>query len=159
MKTIARKVTRNIFLIASLCLLTATPSYAGIYKWTDDEGVVHYGEKPGNTSAEKIDIRQNETTKTRVPKAKKADENENPEAEGTEQTTAEPEKPAEPVEPAISKKEKARLCQEAKSDYATIISRGRLREINKKGEHIYLSEQQRQQRLAAAKKKQGEFCR
>lgn len=63
------------------------------------------------------------------------------------------------VEVEPSRKEKNRLCKEAKTDIAAINSRGRMREVNSKGEYIYLSEQERQQRLSAAKKKQKEFCR
>ena len=67
--------------------------------------------------------------------------------------------PGELVEIPPSKKEKRKLCNEAKSDLAAINSRGRMREINEKGEYVYLTEQQRQQRISAAKKKQREFCR
>ena len=74
-------------------------------------------------------------------------------------------KPAEPVAEAplvpveISKKEKRALCNEAKSDVAGISSRGRMREINKKGEYVYLDDKQRLKRLNAAKKKQRKYCR
>ncbi|MBE9560241.1 MAG: DUF4124 domain-containing protein, partial [Proteobacteria bacterium] len=61
------------------------------------------------------------------------------------------------IEP--SKKEKRKYCNEAKQDLAAINSRGRVREINEKGEYIYLSEPERQQRISDAKKKQREFCR
>ena len=59
----------------------------------------------------------------------------------------------------VPKKEKRKLCNEAKSDIASINSRGRMREISKDGEYAYLTEEQKQQRLSAAKKKQREYCR
>jgi len=34
-----------------------------------------------------------------------------------------------------------------------------MREINEKGEYVYLDDSQRQKRIAAAKKKQAKFCR
>jgi len=140
---------------ASLCLLLQTPSYAGVYKWLDQDGQVHYGDQPNKANAEKVTIRKNETTKPRAIKKDEKD-GENPEDKNKEKTT---ENPAEPEKPKISKKEKKRLCNEAKTDIASITSRGRTREINAKGEYSYLSEKQRQQRLTAAKKKQREFCR
>jgi hypothetical protein len=145
-----RKTIINSMLFAVLNLLMLQPSQAGVYKWVDESGQVHYGEQPGNSSAQQVQIRKNETTSPRT--IKKTD------AEDTAQATEEPAKPVEPETPTISKKEKQRLCQQAKSDYAAISSRGRMREINKKGEYIYLTEEQRQQRLATAKKNQREYC-
>jgi len=146
-----RKTFISSMLLAALSLLMLQPSYAQVYKWVDESGEVHYGDQPGNSNAQQVEIRKNETTAPRT--IKKTD------AEDTTQATEEPAKPAKPETPTISKKEKQRLCQQAKSDYATISSRGRMREINKKGEYTYLTEEQRQQRLAAAKKKQREYCR
>jgi hypothetical protein len=144
------KTIISSMLFAALSLLMLQPSHAGVYKWVDESGQVHYGEQPGNSSAQQVEIRKNETTTPRS--VKKTD------AEDSAQATAEPAKPAEPETPTISKKEKKRLCQQARSDYAAISNRGRMREVNKKGEYTYLTEEQRQQRLAAAKKKQREYC-
>ncbi len=134
---------------ATLCLFMLTPVQAGVYKWVDDDGQVHYGSQPGQAGAEKVTIRQNETTKPRSIKK----------AEDEQATKKEAEKPAEPEAPQISKKEKRKYCNEAKSDLNAIKSRGRLREIDEKGQYTYLSDKQRQQRISAAKKKQREFCR
>lgn len=139
-----------------LCLLMQSSVHAGIYKWVDENGQVHYGEQPVGSDAEKVKIRHNETTKPRPLKKTEDGNEEDPEGKKDEQTAApEPEWVEEPV-PA---KEKRKLCNEAKSDVAAINSRGRMREINSKGEYIYLTEAQKQQRLSAAKKKQREYCR
>lgn len=139
---------------ASLCLFILSPLHAGVYKWVDENGQVHYGEQPGNTDAEKIIIRKNETTK---PRPINKGEEDIAESDG-KNTDQQAEAPAKPEVPKISKKEKRKLCNEAKSDLATISTRNLLREINEKGEYTYLTEQQRQQRISAAKKKQREFC-
>ena len=140
---------------ASLFLFVLSPLHASVYKWVDENGQVHYGEQPGNTGAEKVIIRQNETTKPRpINKAK-----EETAESGKENTDQQAEASGELEEVPPSKKEKRQLCNEATNDIASIGSRGRLREINKKGEYVYLSEQQRQQRLSAARKKQREYCR
>jgi len=149
-----KRLVTGIFL-ASFCLFTQPPLYAGVYKWVDENGQVHYGEHPGNTGAEKVTIRKNETTKPRP--INKAEEDA---AESEKNNTGEQaEEAGEWVEVPPSKKEKHKLCNEAKTDLAAINSRGRMREINKKGEYVYLTEQQRQQRISAAQKKQREFCR
>ena len=140
---------------ASLCLFVLSPLHASVYKWVDENGQVHYGEQPGNTDAETVIIRDNETTKPRpINKA----EEETTES-GKENTDQQAEEFGKWEEVPPSKKEKRQLCNEATNDIASISNRGRMREINKKGEYVYLTEQQRQQRLSAARKKQGEFCR
>jgi len=146
--------------LAALCFFIQTPAHAGVYKWTDENGQVHYGEQPGNTSAETVIIRQNETTTPRT--IKKSEEGKDESPDGEEGKDGKEEKDGkewtEWEEVPISKQEKRKLCQEGKSDYAAISGRGRMREINKKGEYVFLTEQQRQQRLADAKKKQRDYC-
>ncbi len=147
--------TKTLFthiITASLCLLFQASSYAAVYKWLDEKGQVHYSDHPGNTGAEQVTIRKNETTKPRIIKKPEADDD-----NADDKNTAKNPVKLEP--PKISIKERRKLCNEAKNDIAAISSRGRMREINKKGEYIYLSEQQRQQRLSAARKKQNKFCR
>ena len=157
-----------IIFTASLLLLFQAELFAGVYKWTDENGQVHYGENPGGSDAEKVTIRHNETTKPRaVNTAEDKAENKNTgqtaegAQDGSQNSTETPEEiqPEIFVEEKIPAKEKRALCQQAKSDIASISSRGRMREINAKGEYIYLTEEQRQQRLSAAKKRKKKYCK
>jgi hypothetical protein len=137
------------------------PAYSGVYKWVDDSGQIHYSDQPDEPGAEKFTLRKNTTTK---PGIENSDETTEGKSQGPESETEKSEdetKPAEPkmVEIEPSKQEKKRFCNQAKKDIASISSRGRMREINEKGEYIYLSEEQRQQRLSSAKKQKREFCR
>ena len=150
--TMTNKILITSFFAASLCLFFQTPSYAGIYKWVDQDGQIHYGDQPNKPDAEKFILRHNTTT---TPRAIKTDK-EADEEKKTETATAEP---TEPVEKKIPAAEKRKLCNEAKSDVTAISSRGRMREVNAKGEYVYLSEKQRQQRISTAKKKQNKYCR
>lgn len=148
-----KRIINSIF-TATLCLFAHSTSYAGVYKWVDENGQVHYGEKPGNEEAEQVTIRHNETTTPRT--IKKADDAENTD-EATSEETAQQQPEWEEI--PVPKKEKRKLCNEAKSDLAAINSRGRMREINAKGEYVYLTEKERQQRITAAKQKQKKYCR
>ena len=163
------KTLISSIITVTLGLLFLTSSYAGVYKWVDESGQVHYGERPSGAGAERMTIRTNETTKPRQLQTldNEADnetdkqltsspDGSTADAEKAEETLKKPDKPEKPK---ISPQEKRRLCNEAKSDIAAITSRGRMREITKKGEYIYLTEKQRQQRLSAARKKQREYCR
>jgi hypothetical protein len=139
----------SITFILLFGMLSQSVVYAKVYKWTDANGQVHYGEQPGNTNAETVTIRQNETTKPRP--IKKVDK------DSEDETSAA--KEPEMVEVKIPAKEKRQLCQQAKGDVEAINSRGRMREINAKGEYIYLSEEQKQARISAAKKRIKKYCR
>jgi hypothetical protein len=141
-------------LITTLCLVFSVPVYAAVYKWVDEDGQVHYGDQPQVLDAEIMTIRTNETTK---PREIKTDEEQ---AEAGDEGSKQPEKqPAEPEKPKISAAEKSRLCNEAKGDLQKILSRGRMRSIDKDGNYTVLSEEQRQQRINAAKEKQRKYCR
>ncbi|MBT8118296.1 MAG: DUF4124 domain-containing protein [Gammaproteobacteria bacterium] len=133
-------------------IFSQSPSHAGVYKWIDEDGQVHYGEQPGNTSAEKVPIRTNETTAPRTMNKDKVDMvNSDLEEKDKKRKEAEEQR-------KISR-DNRKWCNEARSDLQAIYARGRMREINEKGEYIVMTEEQRQQRISAAKKKQREFCK
>ena len=57
---------QSIVLLLVLGLACGT-AYAEIYKWVDENGKVHYTQTPPGNSAEKMDIKEQETTTTTVP--------------------------------------------------------------------------------------------
>ena len=137
----------TIILTAMVCMAYQVPVHSSVYKWTDDSGQIHYSDQPNKPNAEEFSIRNNTTTKPReIKKDETKDEPVSPVAAKTE-------------EPKIHAAEKRRLCQQAKSDISAISNRGRMREVNAKGEYSYLTEKQRQQRISTAKKKQSKYCR
>ena len=149
----AHKTLITVTLVAIFLLTFQQPLYSGVYKWEDENGQIHYSDQPDNPDAEKFTLRKNTTTEARPVNSD--DQND---ADIVEEESKKPAVP-EMVEVEPSKKEKRKLCNEAKSDIEAILSRGRMREVNKKGEYIYLPEEQRQKRLSAARKKQREYCR
>ena len=144
-----RHIIRALSII--IFLLIQTPVAATVYKWVDDKGQVHYGAQPVGNDAKVIPIRTNETTKPRA--INKADQEILDTSEKEKQQATKNKK-----EKAVIDKEKRQYCNEAKSDLAAINSRGRVRVIDKNGEYIFQTEEQRQQLISAAKKKMLEFC-
>lgn len=146
----------------ALVLCCAPAMATGIYKWVDENGQVHYGERPAGSQAEQVHIRTNETVtrpdsirkKTDEELAEDAETNKEQEADG--ETTGEAAKP--PVEKVVPQYEKNRLCREGKADYQNISNRGRMREIDAQGNYRYLSDQERNQRIARAKSKMRKYC-
>ena len=66
--------------------------------------------------------------------------------------------PAQPPVPSLSMKEVKQRCAAARQDLATIQSRAQLRERDDKGNTRYLGEQEKQQRIKAAKQRIREYC-
>jgi hypothetical protein len=55
-------------------------------------------------------------------------------------------------------KEVKKRCQTARQDLATIQSRGQLKERDEKGEVRYVSDEEKQMRIKAAKQQIREYC-
>ena len=152
-----RKLTLPFLSAAGFILVVClgpgeSTAIAGIYKWVDEQGQVHYGERPEAQDAEEMTIRSNETTKPREIKSDDKDTDEQAEDEARQAEKA-------PVEKYVPAYEKQRMCREANTDLANISNRGRMREVDAQGNYRFLTEQERQQRISAARKKQAEYCR
>ena len=131
------------------------PASSGVYKWTDENGQVHYGERPANADAEKIDI-----VRPPFPKQVTIPDKGNP-----KEAEAQP-KPAQPasegvteewVEAPLTGAQKRLLCRESRDRLANIESRGRLRASD--GTRRILSPQERQQLINGVRKDIRAYCR
>ena len=147
-------------LIAAVCTLmlagTGTVLAGKIYKWTDAEGKVHYGsEKPVDADAEKMKV---DTSKTGVNRGADALDNLKQGVDDEAQRVVEEGIPEQPPVPALPAREVKKRCQAAKKDLATIQSRGQLREVDEKGNTRYVSDEEKQRRVKAAKKQIREYC-
>ena len=49
-----RMNTRHLLAIVALSFMIIEPVMPGIYKWTDADGNIHYGDRPGDGSAEEL---------------------------------------------------------------------------------------------------------
>ena len=143
--------------LSTVILLGSATVIAGkIYKWTDAAGNVHYGsEKPVDAPVEKMTV---DTGKTGVDRGAAALDNLKQEVDDEAQRVVEEGIPAEPPVPSLPTKEVKKRCQAARQDLATIQARGQLRERDEKGEISYVSDEEKQQRIKAAKQQVREYC-
>jgi len=144
--------------LALLLIMLMTTAHGAIYKWVDANGQVHYSGQPAtNHSSKRITLQPLITTKPGISK-QDLDERARQQQKADEKRKQQEALTPKLVKPKLSASEKRHLCQQARSDIAGIGSSGRMREINAKGDYAYLTEQQRQQRLSAAKKRQRKYC-
>ena len=146
----------NVTLCMVMCLGSGAVLAGKIYKWTDEAGNVHYSsEKPADTAAEKMKV---DTSKTGVDRGAEALDKLKQKEDDEAERVMEEGVPAQPPVPSLPMKEVKRRCQAARQDLATIQSRGQLRERDDKGNTRYIGEEERQQRIKAAKKQIREYC-
>lgn len=151
-KTVFNQKTHQLLILISLLILPGLNTNAAIYKWVDESGKTHYGsQRPPTAKADRLRI------KVKDPVIKKTDEKD------TKKDSKSVEKESgktEPDKPLYTAKEKKALCAQAKSDLASITSRGgRIREISKDGTVRYLTDAERNKRIAETRKDINYFCK
>lgn len=143
----------KITLIISLLFLVSPLSYAGIYKWTDEQGNVHYSQtKPSNQKTESLRIKshapENKSTYKR-PSLNLKDK------DGTStDTDAESANSNEP-----SPQQQAEMCKRSKADLQILISQGQVRQKRQDGTVVYMTDEEKQKRIAAEKKRIEKYCK
>ena len=141
----------RILIVLSISTMFSTVCSAAIYKWVDDDGKVHYSEtRPPQQPAEKMHVpsRTPENTSTYKRPSLKTDK---------EAATAD-QNDSQQADQGMPKEEKARICARAKQALETLNSRGRVRQKDKDGNISYMSEEQKQQRIASEKDKISKYC-
>jgi hypothetical protein len=139
-----------------LLTLVIAPVDAAVYKWTDEDGNVHFGDRPADPdSAAEINIRSdNKTgvtnssgnTKEREYLLRKIDEEKKADAEKRKERYAE------------EKKRKQR-CDYFKSRYQSHIQSSRTYRTSPDGERYYLSGEERAARKKKFSKGIARYCR
>jgi hypothetical protein len=150
---------RLLLLIAIFLFCTTTLSVAGkIYKWTDSEGNIHYGERPPSGQ---------QGQQMRVPKgpaytAKPAAKAGSPaDARKNLLEAFDKERKEKAEASAKSEKEKAardKNCSNARKRVAR-LSGGRIYEFSDDGERRFLEDAEIQKRLAEARQSVEKWCK
>ena len=132
-------------------------AFAGeIYKWTDEQGNVHYGDRPtGAETEERLAITSKSTDPAKVQAQVQA--RQTARASAAEEEAAEPQGPT-PEELAAQAKERDEKCATYKARLQKFLTSRRLYREDENGERVYLDENEM---LAARERVQGqveEYC-
>ena len=141
-----------------VCLLSAAPVYAELYKWVDEKGGVHYSDQPGkgNVKTEKkLDI-PSKASDAPVA-ASKSWEERNVEFKKRQNATADAE--AKQQKEAQEAKTKTENCTKAKNTLQTFESGQRVVTYDSKGERSYMDDAQREKALSDARKSVADWCK
>lgn len=138
----------------ALLILAPTPSLsAGVYKWVDADGKVHFTDKPP-PEVEAESVRTNTTRDEHTAERLK---------QYTEQASENAAKRAEAKAAAAAeqarKKAEAEKCEASRKELADLQRGNRQQFVNADGEREYVGEERRQQWMATARENIKKLCK
>ena len=155
-----KKIT-FLFTAAILLMLLGTSSttFAGkIYKWTDSDGKVHYGERP--PSGQGTQMRIPRPSPYRAAPTPKSDNKSEAANKFLDSIAAERKVKKEAADKSAKEKEVYdKNCTNARKRVAGLKMGGRKYEVTESGERKYLDDSGIQRRLLEAQKKVDEWCK
>lgn len=142
------------YVLIYLLLIPFVSIHAEVYKWTDADGNIHFGDKPTNINAEKLDVKTKPADKPddyfeRKLKQKKLLDVLVSEAE---------DKKAEKQKKEAEKKELKRKCAELQKDINYLSEGGRFYTEDEQGEYNFKSEEEVQERLNQLLEYKKKYC-
>jgi len=151
------KIVSRIIFFAALSVFSSLTS-AGIYKWVDEQGNVHYSQQPpANTSAQKMKVQHHaprDVSSYKKPTLKKPGAS----ADNSEKNAATTE-PEKKPETRAEKKRRLAACEQARRNLKYMSEVGRIREKDKDGNTVYLSQKQKEAKMKQARELISKHCK
>ena len=145
----------KIILLKIVLMIVAITAHAEIYKWKDESGKTHYGDKPA-ASSEKMDIKEEAKKGTSIDNASRE------ERRKRLIETFDVERKEKKKENAKRKKEKEKLnaqCGRAKDKLRRYKRSSSLYSVDKEGNRNYLSEDTHRQAINTLQKQIKKHCK
>lgn len=143
------------WILLALVLSAATTSAADaqVYRWVDEDGNVHYTDRPPHLDVERLPIETQPTDLEAVLTERIEDRHLLDESEKDRAHAA-----AVEDEIAAHEAERAASCRQARDRVAAIESARRLSRVDEDGNRVVYDEQQRAQALAEARRQVADWC-
>ncbi len=128
-----------------------------IYKWTDDDGNVHYEDRPtGAETEERVDITYRRTDSSAVRKQVQARVDAQAARREADSVAAAAAKEA--ADNAASEEARNQRCESSRARLESYLQSRRLYRTDANGERVYLDDTQRQEARQKAEEQVSEFC-
>ena len=152
------KARQLAFSCAVVTMAFATGALANeIYKWTDENGHVHYEDRPsGSPTEERMEIVYRRTDNSAVNQRIQARLSRQAERDEAKSIAATAEQEAAEREAAAA--ERAQTCERARARLQTYLDSHRLYRTDENGERVYLDDAQRQEALQNVEDQITRFC-
>ena len=127
-----------------------------IYKWTDEDGNIHYGDRPtGDASEERLAISSKPTNPSKVQARVTA--RYEARAAAKEAAASEPEGPS-PEELQAQALERQENCATYQARLQKFVTSRRLYKLDENGERVYLDEDEAQAARERVENQVAEYC-
>ncbi len=144
-------------LLLTLALCAVSTTAAGqIYKWTDEEGNVHFTDKPVAEQAERVEIQSRRTDADKVQAQVQARADAAAKA-AEEQAAATPQGPTE-EELQARAEERAKQCTKYREKLQRFVQSRRIYREDENGERVYLSDDEMQEAREKVENQVQEYC-
>jgi hypothetical protein len=143
-------------LLFALLILTTANADAGLNKWVDERGKVHYSDQPPPTGVEASALR-GAPAPASAPAASKSYAEREAEMKKTRQSKNQAEESAAQQQ-ANTETEKAN-CIAAQQTLRALQQDGRIVEYDEKGERRFVADDERSQRIGNAQAEIGKWCK
>jgi hypothetical protein len=151
----ARQIALSCAVVALTFAAGATASE--IYKWVDEDGNVHYEDRPsGAATEERLGVAYSRTDSSAVNNRVQARlDRQSERAEAKSQRAAAEQ---EAADNAAAEAERQQACERARARLETYLQSRRLYRTDANGERVYLDDSQRQEARQKAEEQVSEFC-
>ena len=140
-----------------LAMATAGTAIAGdIYKWTDEDGNLHFGDKPIGEQPERLAIQSKPTDPAKIQAMAQARSQSAAKA-AEEAAAAEPEGPS-PEELRAEAAERSQKCATYRAQLQQYVTSRRLYREDESGERVYLDEGEMLAAREQVENRVDEFC-
>ncbi len=148
---------RAIAVALMLAVTAAGPATAGdIFKWTDEDGNVHFGDVPVSAESEKVAIQSRPTNPARVQAMVQSRADAAAKA-AEEQAAATPAGPS-PEELQAQADARAEKCSKYRAQLQSFVTSRRLYRHDENGERVYLDEEETQAARERAENQVQDNC-
>ena len=140
----------------TLAVTTAGTAVAGeIYKWTDEDGNVHFEDRPAGEEPERLAIRSKPTDPARIQAMAQA--RASAAAKAAEEKAATPEGPSA-EELRAQADERAQKCSSYRAQLQKYVTSRRIYREDESSERVYLDEDEMQAERERVENQVQEFC-
>ena len=134
----------------------SAPAVGEIYKWTDEEGNVHFGDKPVGEDPERVAIQSKRTNPERVESRMQA--RASAAAKAAEEEAAAT--PAGPTEEEMQARlaERQEKCDSYRERLQRFVTSRRIYREDENGERVYMSEEEMQEAREKVENQVQDYC-
>ena len=150
-------IRKTMILFITAALAFSASAVAGeIYKWTDEDGNVHYEDRPDGKEVERVAINSSSTNNSAVSASNDARRaREDARSDARSQRDLDQQRAAEEE---LLAADRAKKCQESRSRMETYLQARRLYKEGDDGERVYLDDSQIMEARDEAQEDIQAFC-